>query len=408
MTPRESVDHYRDRVRLTHPMQDALLGAVFAVVAVLEIWVPFSSAMGDGSRGWATGTAVALSAAVTVRRRWPLAAAAAVFVAWPLLNEIAPLLVLFWGQFVPFLVIAYSVARHATGRRGLVGAALAAGTLLYVDLRVPELQQPGEIVFHWTVMTLAWSAGRALRLRDLRAAASDQRAAAAELFGREHAQAAVAAERARIARELHDVVAHAVSVMVVQAGAAEQVVDDDPAQARQALAAIRSTGSEALAEMRRLVGILRDRDGTDDPGAAGTAGDLSPQPGVAGVPALVEQARSGGLTAVLTVEGEQRPLPAGLDLTAYRFVQEGLTNARRHAAAGRVDVLLRYGCDRIDLEVRDDGRGAAVLAPGNGLVGMRERVALYGGRLQTRTAPGQGFVVAASLPVAVDAPPVPT
>ncbi|MGZ4608917.1 MAG: sensor histidine kinase [Actinomycetes bacterium] len=382
-------------MRHNQRVQDALLGAVFAVVAVLEIWVPFSSAVGTGSQGWSTVVAVSLGAAVALRRRWPLGVAAVVLLGWPVLNELDTLLVLFWGQFVPLLVIVYSVARHASNRRGLAGAGLAAGTLLYIDLRVPELQQPGEITFHWMVMTIAWVVGHTLRARELRAAASEQRAVGAEQAGRERAIEAVAAERARIARELHDVVAHAVSVMVVQAGAAEQVVDVDPARARQALAAIRTTGSDALTEMRRLVGILRE---TDEP-ATGAVGSLAPQPGVASLQVVLEQARAAGLDVALTVEGDERTLPAGLDLTVYRVVQEALTNAIRHSGARRVGVRLRYGADTLDVEVQDDGRGAATRGHGNGLLGMQERVALYGGRLDTASEPGAGFVVRAALPV---------
>jgi len=169
-------------------------------------------------------------------------------------------LVLFWGGLVPIALAAYSVGRHATRRRALLGAVIIAVALVVLDLRVPELQKPGEIVFHWLVLSVAWGLGWVVGQRDRSAIDSQRRAETAEQVSEARALAAVMEERSRIARELHDVVAHAVSVMVVQAGAAEQLVDDDPQRARAMLAVIRSTGSEALAEMRRLVGILRHTD----------------------------------------------------------------------------------------------------------------------------------------------------
>jgi signal transduction histidine kinase len=206
--------------------------------------------------------------------------------------------------------------------------------------------------------------------------------------------AAVVAERTRIARELHDIVAHSVSMIVVQAGAAEQVVEDDPVFARRALEAIRTTGTDALAEMRRVVAMLRD---TDEPGA------LTPQPGLEGVAALLRDAEATGLTTSLEVTGAARELPAGVDLAAYRIVQEAVTNVRRHAGASRVAVRVAYGEDDVRVEVVDDGRGPGeghgVNGTGHGLVGMRERAALYGGTVAAGPAPGRGFAVRAVLPV---------
>jgi signal transduction histidine kinase len=195
---------------------------------------------------------------------------------------------------------------------------------------------------------------------------------------------------------MHDVVAHAVSSMVVQAGAAEQLVDEDPTQVRTSLAAIRRTGSDALAEMRRMVVVLRDADGTEG---------LSPQPGLAALATLVESTNQGDLAVSLEVQGRELVLPAGLDLAVFRIVQEALTNARRHAGATRVDVTLRYLEDMVVAEVRDDGVGCAALTSagasgGHGLVGMRERASLYGGRVEVGAADGSGFTVRAVLPVA--------
>jgi signal transduction histidine kinase len=241
---------------------------------------------------------------------------------------------------------------------------------------------------------LAWLAGRALAVFENRAAESRRQAVQSEVAAATLAMSAVLDERTRIARELHDIVAHAVSLIVVQAGAAEPEVEENPAFARQALRAIRTTGTGALAEMRRMVSMLRDADEPDL---------LSPQPGVDGLPELVAQARDGGLNATLTVDGPAGPLPSGLDLAVYRIVQEALSNVRRHAAASRAEVQLTYHPDRLCLEIRDDGIGAVEGSPspgGHGLVGMRERAALYGGRLETSGAPGTGFTVSAVLPLA--------
>jgi len=300
--------------------------------------------------------------------------------------------VLFWGGFLPLMVSVFFVARHGRGREPLYGAATAAATWLVVDLTVEALQSPGEIVFHWLVTTVVWSFGWGLRRSERLAAASLQRAVAAEVSAAEQARTAIAQERARIARELHDIVTHSVSVMVVQAGAAELVVDDDPEYARNALRSIRLTGKEALEEMRRVVTILRE--GHEE-------GGRLPQPGVEAIATLAEEVRTVGLDVDLTTEGEPQPLPPGLDLAAYRIVQEALTNVRRHADATRAEVLLRYGEGHVLVEVHDDGRGAAESSSGgHGLIGMRERVALYGGRVETVSDTGSGFTVRAVLPVA--------
>lgn len=372
---------------------DGALAVVIGTVGVAEIWVPFPSVAGEGSRPVATVLVVLMSLALVFRRRWPLATSLFVLLSWPIMYLVTPVLVLFWGQLVPMIVAIYSVARYGRGREPWYGALAAGGTLLFFDLRIAVLQQPSEIIFHWTVFVLAWLVGWGLRTMERRAKESMRRAVEAEVGSAERTATAIAEERARIARELHDVVAHAISVMVVQAGAAEQVIDDDPEIARRALRTIRSTGTGALAEMRRMVTMLRDND---------HLGDLAPQPGVATLPTLLEDARTGGLEVDLRIEGNQRSLPAGVDLATYRIVQEALTNVRRHAAASHVTVMLSYGADKLQVEVRDNGRGARNLAKtsGHGLIGMRERAALYGGGVETTSDNGAGFTVTAILPVA--------
>jgi signal transduction histidine kinase len=369
--------------------QDVAVAALLVALGLLEVWLPMDSVMGSGSRAVSTLGIVAFGALLTQRRRHPWVAFAAMGV-WPLLGLATggQLQILFLGQLVPMIVVVYSVARHGPGRLKWLGALAAATVLVLADLFIDLLQDPGELIFHWGVVTLAYLVGRGLRASEERAAAAAVRAVRAETAARERAAAAVADERARIARELHDIVAHSMSVMVVQAGAAEQVVDDDPEFARRALVAIRSTGTGALAEMRRLVAVLR----------APESADLTPQPGVDSLPVLVDAVREAGLEVDLEVGGERRELPAGLDLTAYRIVQEALTNVRRHSEAGRAAVSLDFGRQALQITVHDDGpsRDGAGEA-GHGIIGMRERVALFGGQLET--ANGAGFTVRAVLPL---------
>jgi signal transduction histidine kinase len=215
---------------------------------------------------------------------------------------------------------------------------------------------------------------------------------------RQRERVAVGEERSRIARELHDVVAHSVGAMVAQAQGARRVLDRDPARAREALEAIERTGRDALEEMRRSLGILRRTD-ADAP--------LAPQPGMERLGALVAQARDSGLQVELVTEGEPAPLPAGLDLSAYRIVQEALTNTLKHAGPVRARVAVRYCGEALELEISDEGTpvGAPATATaeagdGQGLVGMRERAGLYGGELHAGQSPQGGFVVRAVLPLA--------
>jgi signal transduction histidine kinase len=201
---------------------------------------------------------------------------------------------------------------------------------------------------------------------------------------------AVMAERSRIARELHDAVAHSMSVMVVQAGAARTVIDRDPEAAKAAIARIEETGRDGLTEMRRLIGVLT---------APGTEADLSPQPGLAQFEALLETVRGAGVPVEVVTRGQPRQLPPSADLIAYRVVQEALTNVVRHAGGAHARVLLDWSHDALAIEVADDGRGgAADAAGGHGLIGMRERVALYGGSVETGARPGGGFSVRVRLP----------
>lgn len=371
---------------------DLGVALLLAVLGLVEIWLPMESVMGDGSPVVSTVGVLWFAAHLSQRRARPWMALAGLLV-WPVLGtaQQGSLQLLFFGQLVPVLVLVFSIARHGHGRIRWVGALCGILFVTVADLFVPVLQTPNELIFHWGTIILSYLLGHALRVSEDRTAAHAVRALRAETAARERALEAVAEERARIARELHDIVAHSVGVMVVQAGAAEQVVDDDPEFARRALGAIRTTGSGALAEMRRLVTMLRDPQ---------TDGDLSPQPGIAALPDLVDAAREWGLDVELQVSGERPGLPAGLDLTAYRIVQEALTNVRRHSEAGRAQVAMDFGAEELAITVRDPGppRPSEETGPGHGLVGMRERAALFGGRVETDLVE-RGFTVRAVLPL---------
>lgn len=368
---------------------DALFVLGVVVTAIAEIWVPLDSRQGDGRPIVSTTQVLVVAGALWWRRTQPVPVAAVVAAGLIIPSALPPAYLLFFGQFVPLCIATFSVARHATGRGPWIGAGVIAATLLYADLFIPLMGGTTEILYHWGVLTVCFAVGRWQAVMADRAERSRQQAIAAEIAAAE----AVLAERTRIARELHDIVAHAMSVMVVQAGAAEQLTEDDPVRVRKSLSAIRSTGTEALGEMRRLVGMLRDDS---------DVGLLAPQPGLSGLKALVDEASETGLPVTLEVSGDERDLPAGVDLAAYRIVQEALTNARRHAVgASQVSVAIRFEPERLELEVADDGRASAdTTGSGHGLVGMRERVALYDGTLAAEQLADGGFRVLARLPLA--------
>jgi signal transduction histidine kinase len=250
----------------------------------------------------------------------------------------------------------------------------------------------GDLLFASLFSIGPWLAGFSLSGRAEREADLARRAQVLEEEREQQALLAVAGERARIARELHDVIAHSVSVMTVQAGAARLLLAQDPEQAREPILAVEQTGREALAETRRLLGILR---------SDMTEAELEPQPGMASLDTLVERTRRAGLPVELTIEGDPVKLPAGLDLTAYRIVQEALTNAIKYAGPANAWVTIRYGQDAIDLEISNDGRTLESQngSGGHGLAGMRERVSMYGGTVEAGPHPVRGFVVRARLPL---------
>jgi len=331
---------------------------------------------------------------IAVRRRWPEQ------VAW----TVAALTVPFWildyvdaGTSLAVLLAIYSLAAHVDRPRSLrvglvIGAVLVA--VMVTGVVAEEEQLPAVAVLgNVIVFATAWTIGDSVRNRGAYLAEVEARAERAEREQVAVAELAVQEERVRIARELHDVVAHSVSVMVVQAGAGRRVLDRNPAQAAEALAVVESTGRNALEELRRLLGVLRDEQGTPAIEPQPTAGDLT---------ALVAQWRDAGMDVEIDLEEEPQELPAGIGLTVYRIVQEALTNVMKHAGPAHVHVTVRYD-DAVHIEVTDDGRGSRphddVPSSGQGLIGMRERVELFGGSLAIGARPGGGFRVRATIPL---------
>jgi signal transduction histidine kinase len=300
------------------------------------------------------------------------------------------------GVFLALILAFYSVGANCEERRGLLVGGGALGVIAAVDLARGAFQAHGGARSGaWLVFGIAWLAGREVRRRRRELAGLRDRAGQLEREREEKARTAVAEERGRIARELHDVVAHSVSVMVVQAQAGPRLLDE-PQRARGAFRSIEASGREALVELRRLLGILR----TADEQLA-----IGPQPGLGSLPSLVEQIRNAGLPVELHVEGEQVPLPPGVDLSAYRIVQEALTNTLKHAGRAQADIVLRYRTAALELEVLDTGVGAAASGngTGHGLIGMRERVGLYGGVFEAGPRAQGGYAVRARLPLRGDA-----
>jgi signal transduction histidine kinase len=305
----------------------------------------------------------------------------------------------------------YSLAAYGERRLAVIGVVawifvLTLHLARFVVTTWPEVAVTDlyDVFNDYVLLAAAWVLGEGVRQRRDHAAALEDRAARLEREREQQARQAATQERLRIARELHDVVAHSLSVIGVQAGAARLVLETDPdpgpARAREAVAAIEATANRAMAEMRRALGILRD---TERSGAAA----LAPLPGLDQLPALLDQLRAAGLAVELTVDGAPRPLATSVDLSLYRIVQEALTNALRHAHATRAEVAVRYADHDVQVEVSDDGRGPASpsgRSDGVGTVGMRERVALFGGELQVGPRPQGGYGVRVRLPLAAGEP----
>jgi signal transduction histidine kinase len=372
----------RDAVRGHPRAADAALALLLAGLVQWEILTKDVT----GPKWLLVATGLAVTVPLAWRRVAPLpslmfvmAAAAAAGLAVADSDEVAQ------APQLPFLaeiLAVYSVAAHAERSAALIGllvswAALIAG-------------EPGDFIVMGPAWAGIWLAGRLVRAREQDARRLRELAQALERERVEEARLAVAEERTRIARELHDVVAHAMSTIVLEAGAERVNLDEGQASARKALHSIERTGREALAEMRRLVGVLRTEN--EEP-------ELLPQPSLTQLDLLIEQVGGAGLPVELRLVGEPVQLAPGLDISAYRIVQEALTNVLKHGGDARAKVVVAYGDHMLEIEIVDDGRGGTPNGGGHGIVGMRERVALFGGSLEAGGREGGGFAVRARLPL---------
>jgi signal transduction histidine kinase len=395
------LERQRARLRSFNPLAvDAVLAVVFTLVGIATA---FGQDISDdeGFRepsALLVVSALVICAPIAIRRRWPLIALTV-----SAIGVLVHLLVGWPEGSLPLatLLLTFSAGAWCPPRKAVAGLAVLCVTILALALgAAPTLDTVGAfgVLANFAAV---WALGVAFRNRravsDARVREADERAEAE----RQRAARVLAEERLRIAQELHDVVAHSMSVIAVQAGVGEHVIDEQPEQARAALEAISATSRGTLTEMRRLLGVLRDSGGDRLP---------APAPGLVDLPRLVDEVRAAGVPATLHVEGTAESVHAGIELSAYRVVQEALTNVIKHAGAPtRVDVTVRHLTGSLAVEVVDDGRGLAARvnvgagnAPsdgsGQGLVGMRERVELWGGELSVGPAPGGGYRVKALLP----------
>jgi signal transduction histidine kinase len=359
-----------------------LLIVLAAIVGGLVVGLREETSKTPTTPLWFTVPAVALlPLPLLARRRFPFAAPAALWVLAAALSFVD-------GRLIPYtltasvtgMAAAFLLGSLRSEKEGRIGLAVVLGGAATIAYNTPDASA-GEYVFTPLLFGIGWLAGFAVHERAAQAEAAEDRALRAEREREAAARLAVAEERARIARELHDIVAHAVSVMVLQVGAVRHKLPAELEDDKDALRDVERAGRSALTEMRRLLGAMRsDGDGVD----------LAPQPGLGSVDALLEQIGRAGLAVELHVEGEPFPLPRAIDLSAYRIVQEGVTNTVKHARASRVDVTVSYAPDSVRLEVRDDGAGLA------------ERVKIYGGEMSAGRSPEGGFVLATRLPITGD------
>ena len=369
-----------------------LLIAFLAIAGMLELVVGRNSPAAPPTTLWIAIPSVGvLVLLLLARRRFPFAAPTGYWLLAAAISFGDGVLLAFVGSLsIVGLASAFLLGNLRNPLKAGAGLIIVLVGIVIVVHNIPG-ETVSDLVFIPLRFVVAWVAGYALRERAEQAEAAEMRAALAEQERDAAARIAVAEERARIARELHDIVAHAMSVMVLQVGAVRhklpQVLEED----REALGRVERAGRTALVEMRRLLGAMRrDGDGLD----------LAPQPGLDGLDSLLEDVGRAGLPAELHVEGDPYELPRAIDLSAYRIVQEGLTNSLKHANATRADVTVRYRDDELGIEVVDNGAGVATSdGLGHGLVGIRERVKIYGGDMNAGTAPEGGFVLSARLPI---------
>jgi signal transduction histidine kinase len=377
--------------------RDAALAVGLFALAVLEVTgsLPFDPVLMGPA--WLPLVALVI-APLAFRRRAPLPAFCVQVAAWVATTAVSGHWGVTLGTTVALLVGAYSTGAYSTRRwRSAVVAVVTASILpIVMILILPSLSRFRDSLSIYSdtqglIIIIAWLIGQSIRAQRRHVEGLVERARRLEREQAAVARAAVVEERARIARELHDVVAHGVAVMVVQAEAARRLLRRRPEQAEEALRTVSGTGTEALEELQHLLGVL----GSDDTPA------LEPAPGLRDLDGLLERLQRSGVAVEIRLEGEARSLPRGLDLTAYRIIQEALTNVLKHAGAARAEVRLRYSDDSLGIEVTDSGKSAirANGAGGRGLVGMRERVAAYGGELEAGPVAQGGFAIRARLPL---------
>ncbi len=362
------------------PWLDVVLAGAFVALTVAEAVTVADSA--QATKLWALS--IPALASLAVRRQYPLLVASLVanvnfFVNAS--NEFTTVLSL--------VLVAFTVGYETRPPRSYLGAALV--LLPFIGNLARSQFLPSDVAAALVFLVGPWAIGTQTRMRADQAEAAEFRAAELERGQELQAALVAAAERTRIARELHDIVSHSISVVTIQVQAVRRRLGPEHAAEAADLAQVEATARQALNEMRRLFGVLR---------VEGELPAMEPQPGLTQLDVLVDRARAGGLDVRLVREGDPMPLPAGIDLAAYRIAQEGLTNALRHSGASEVTVAVRHHLDALQVEVRDNGRGLQrTRNPGHGLVGVRERVALYGGTVEVSNADGGGVSLTATLPL---------
>jgi signal transduction histidine kinase len=363
------------------------IGAL-TVTAVIELILARAP---SSSRWFAIPALTVLMLPLFTRRWFPFGAPAAYWILAAALSFVDGLLIpSIESLFLVGLASAALLGNLRDARQAWTGLVIVLGGITAVVYNIPS-HTTAELILIPVEFGITWAVGFALRARSEQAEAAETRAERAEREREAAARLAVAEERARIARELHDVVAHAVSVMVLQVGAVRHKLPDAMADDRDALKGVERAGRTALTEMRRLLAAMR---------LEGDEAQLGPQPGLDRLDSLLEEVGRAGLPVQLHVDGDPIPLPRGIELSAYRIVQEGLTNALKHAHASDADVTVRYRADEVEIEIRDNGLGSATSdGLGHGLVGVRERVKIYGGEMSAGTATGGGFVLSTRLPI---------
>ncbi|HEV7188690.1 MAG TPA: histidine kinase [Blastococcus sp.] len=389
-----------DVVRAWPVVVDSVLAAVLLAAGQLEVTHPdpASGFVGTAPTALSAVTAALIVVPLPWRRRAPMAVLCAVAVLMVAPHLFADVSLPFFGGFVALLIATFTASRRAPDPAATYAVLVPFVVLGVLTFTEPRFDVGSEYVFAVPVFLLVWGAGQALRRWEAQSRRLE--AALAELARTHEAQteAVVLDERARIARELHDVVAHNVSVMLIQSGSARLSMRRAPDRAQEALAILETAGRQAMAEMRNLVGILRPREVADD---------LLPTPGLEALPELQDTMRRSGLDATIRVVGDRRSIPPGLELSAYRIVQEALTNALKHAGRTRACAVVTFGAEELHLRITNAAPSAPLrpLPPGggHGVVGMRERAGLYGGHLQTGPSEDGGYVVDVGFPLGVPA-----